>query len=329
MASMMRGRSSSARMTASTEPSSAALDVCARGRTLWPPRPASPHGPANGGHAEFGEYLVEVCPDSAPRSWEPPAGPRLAFRLRLIRQRTALHLRAARALADGGAAPDRVATQALYEGNAGTTVGPSWFQCLSPGTGAPGGGRPPPAAVVLVTGFDVSTHVTATMRLQPGPAVSWPLLWLGQGPHSWLGVPAQPEIWRGLAPAPPVALRHFPELVLASCPLVCACHCRAGLASQPASCGSAGGGEAQALAEGADGAVGVHGPGLGGAAVAGAELDRAVAGRGGAFAVRAGDWPGDRGRRWSRCVDAPDGRPPRGPGLSRTRPWPAAGHRLR
>ncbi len=37
--------------------------------------------------------------------------------------------------------------------------------------GAPGG-RQPPATVVMVTGFDVSTHVSALMRLRPGPTAS-------------------------------------------------------------------------------------------------------------------------------------------------------------
>ncbi len=38
-------------------------------------------------------------------------------------------------------------------------------------TGAPGG-RQPPATVVMVTGFDVSTHVSALMRLRPGPTAA-------------------------------------------------------------------------------------------------------------------------------------------------------------
>jgi hypothetical protein len=52
-----------------------------------------------------------------------------------------------------------------------TVVGAVLIPVLVSQTGAPGN-RQPPATVVMFTGFDVSTHVTATMRLRPGPTAS-------------------------------------------------------------------------------------------------------------------------------------------------------------
>jgi hypothetical protein len=52
-----------------------------------------------------------------------------------------------------------------------SVVGAVLIPVLVSRTGAPGN-RQPPATVVMFTGFDVSTHVTAMMRLRPGPTAS-------------------------------------------------------------------------------------------------------------------------------------------------------------
>jgi len=52
-----------------------------------------------------------------------------------------------------------------------TVVGAVLIPLLVSRTGAPGS-RQPPATVIMFTGFDVSTHVTAVMRLRPGPTAS-------------------------------------------------------------------------------------------------------------------------------------------------------------